>query len=42
MIQSAKFTSAAFEAFAKAYLCFLESASAKKRKKRKTEAIKFS
>ena len=30
MIHSVSFTSAAFEAFAKAYLCFLVSASAKK------------
>ena len=37
MIQSASFTSAAFEAFAEAYLCFLVSASAKKN----AEVIKF-
>ena len=30
MIQSVSFTSTAFEAFAKAYLCFLVSASGKK------------
>ena len=30
MIHSASFTSAAFEAFAETYLCFLVSASAKK------------
>ena len=30
MIHSVRFTSAAFEAFAEAYLCFLVSASAKK------------
>ena len=30
MIQLVSFTSAAFEAFAEAYLCFLVSASAKK------------
>ena len=39
MIQSVSFTSAAFEAFAEAYLCFLVSASAKK--KQNAEAIKF-
>ena len=39
MIQSVSFTSAAFEAFAEAYRCFLVSASAKKKKK--AEAIKF-
>ena len=38
MIQSVSFTSAAFEAFAEAYLCFLVSASAKKNN---AEAIKF-
>ena len=37
MVQSASFTSAAFEAFAEAYLCFLVSASAKKN----AEVIKF-
>ena len=37
MIQSVSFTSAAFEAFAEAYLCFLVSASAKKNAK----AIEF-
>ena len=37
MIQSVSFTSAAFEAFAEAYLCFLVSASAKKN----AEVIKF-
>ena len=37
MIQLVSFTSAAFEAFAEAYLCFLVSTSAKK----KAEAIKF-
>ena len=40
MIQSVSFTSAAFEAFAEAYLCFLVSTSAKKKKKN-TEAMKF-
>ena len=30
MIQSVSFTIAAFETFGEAYLCFLESASAKK------------
>ena len=39
MIQSVSFTSAAFEAFAKAYLYFLVSASAKKKKN--GEIIKF-
>ena len=38
MIQSVSFTSAAFEAFAKAYLYFLVSASAKKKN---GEIIKF-
>ena len=33
MIQSVSFTSAAFEAFAEAYLCFLVSALAKKKEK---------
>ena len=37
MIQLVSFTSAAFEAFAEAYLCFLVSASAKKN----AEVIKF-
>ena len=37
MIQSVSFTSAAFEAFAEAYLCFLVSASAKKN----AEVMKF-
>ena len=37
MIQSVSFTSAAFEAFAKAYLCFLVSASGQKN----AEIIKF-
>ena len=37
MTQSASFTSAAFEAFAEAYLCFLVSASAKKN----AEVIRF-
>ena len=37
MIQSVSFTSAAFEAFAEAYLCFLVSASAKKN----AEVIRF-
>ena len=37
MIQSVSFTSAALEAFAEAYLCFLVSASAKKN----AEVIKF-
>ena len=37
MIQSASFTSTAFEAFAEAYLCFLVSASAKKN----AEVIRF-
>ena len=37
MIQSVSFTSAAFEAFAEAYICFLVSASAKK----SVELIKF-
>ena len=32
MIESVRFTSAAFEAFAEAYLCFLVSALAKKKK----------
>ena len=43
MIQSVSFTSAAFEAFAEAYLCFLVSGSAKKNKKTKNnaEAIKL-
>ena len=41
MIQSVSFTSAAFEAFAEAYLCFLVSTSAKKKKKKNTEAMKF-
>ena len=36
MIQSVSFTSAAFEAFAEAYLCFLVSALAKN-----AEVIKF-
>ena len=40
MIQSVSFTSAAFEAFAEAYLCFLVSASAKK-ENNNAEAIKF-
>ena len=40
MIQSVSFTSAAFNAFDEAYLCFLVSASAKKKKKN-AEAIKF-
>ena len=31
MIESVRFTSAAFEAFAEAYLCFLVSALAKKK-----------
>ena len=38
MVQSVSFTSAAFEAFAEAYRCFLVSASAKNKK---AEAIKF-
>ena len=33
MIHSVSFTNVAFEAFAKEYLCFLVSASAKKKKK---------
>ena len=33
MIQSVRFTGATFEAFAKAYLCFLASASAKEKRK---------
>ena len=37
MIQSVSFTSAAIEVFAKVYLCFLVSASAKKH----AEVIKF-
>ena len=37
MIQSVSFTSAAFEAFAEAYLCFLVPASVKKNAK----VIKF-
>ena len=37
MIQSVSFTSAALEAFAEAYLCFLVSASAKKN----AEVIRF-
>ena len=37
MIQSASFTSAAFEAFAEAYLCFVVSSSAKQN----AEVIKF-
>ena len=37
---SVSFASAAFEAFAEAYLCFLVSTSAKKKKKN-AEAIKF-
>ena len=37
MIHSVRFTSAAFEAFAEAYLCFLVSLSARKN----AEAIKF-
>ena len=42
MIQSVSFTSAAFKAFAEAYLCFLVSASEKKtHKKKHAEAIKF-
>ena len=40
MIQSVSFTSATFEAFAEAYLCFLVSASAKK-ENNNAEAIKF-
>ena len=39
MIQSVSFTSAALEVFAEAYLCFLVSASAKKKKN--AEVIKF-
>ena len=38
MIQSVSFTSAAFEAFAEAYLCFLVYALAKKKN---AEAIEF-
>ena len=38
MIQSVSFTSAAFEAFAEAYLCFLVSVLAKKKN---DEVIKF-
>ena len=38
MIQSASFTSVAFETFAEANLCFLVSASAKKKN---AEVIKF-
>ena len=38
MIQSVSFTSAALEVFAEAYLCFLVSASAKKKN---AEVIKF-
>ena len=41
MILSWRFTSAAFEAFAEPYLCFLVSASAKKKKKKNAEVIKF-
>ena len=43
MIQSVSFTSAAFKAFAEAYLCFLVSASEKKKTKKTkhAEAIKF-
>ena len=40
IIQSVSFTSAAFGAFAEAYLCFLLSVSAKK-KETNEEAIKF-
>ena len=42
MIQSVSLTSAAFEAFAKAYLCFLVSATPPPKKKNKNaKAIKF-
>ena len=40
MIQSVSFTSAVFEAFIEAYLCFLVSVSAKKKLKN-AEVIKF-
>ena len=40
MIQSVSFTSAAFETSAEAYLCFLVSAPAKKKKKN-AQVIKF-
>ena len=39
MIQSVSFTSASFEGFIEAYLCFLVSVSAKKKKN--AEVIKF-
>ena len=43
MIQSVSLTSAAFEAFAKAYLCFLVSATPppQKKKNKNAKAIKF-
>ena len=40
MIHSVSFTSAAFEAFTEVYLCFLVSASAKKKKKN-AEVVEF-
>ena len=41
MIHSVSFTSAAFEAFTEVYLCFLVSASAKKKKKKNAEVVEF-
>ena len=40
-IQSVSFPSSAFEAFAEPYLCFLQSASAKKKKEEIAQAMKF-
>ena len=40
MTQSVRFTSAALEAFAEAYLSFLVSVSEKKKKKKKPKEIK--
>ena len=41
MIQSVSLTSAAFEAFAKAYLCFLVSATPPQKKNKNAKAVKF-
>ena len=41
MIQSVSFTNAAFKAFAEAYLCFLVTASTKKKNAEKIKSLRI-